>query len=308
LKSTTPEETIFNRCFLSLTADEAARQLQENGYIAIEGALRKQWIEAIEGDLRHRPIVLNTNDVGPVRWHHQTYFAHALAASRPYYELVTHKRIRDLARAYLGAEFRLKCQRYYTSGSGYELPWHTDNKTSTGKGTDVRGIGMVAYLCDTYEGELQVLRGSHKWTAETGRTEFSDATLPAEYAGSLETISARAGTLIFFDSLTLHRTRKITIDGYVRRSVFVQIDSDMAHSERTLLDPAFLDPDDRGLLTYLGLGMPAGYPVMPPSSLHSTTEHDLVNLARQSISELGRRLSRRALGAAHRLRQRKSAT
>jgi hypothetical protein len=298
-------EQIFRPEFESLSAGEFADRLRADGFFVAEGVVRRSCLDLIEADLRHRPLVLNTNDVGPVRWHRQTYFAHALAASRAYYELVTHRKIREIAQAYLGAAFRLKCQRYYQSGPTYELPWHTDNKTSTTERTDVRGIGIVIYFCDTYEGELQVLKSSHHWTGKTGKTEFNNQDVMAQFAEDVVTISARAGTAIFFDSQTLHRTRLITLPDFVRRSVFMQIDSDLSHSERSLLNPEFVDPNDTDLLRYLGMGMPAGYPVMPPSDMRSLNNSDLIGLAKQAMMELTRRkLPTRARQIAAGLRRR----
>lgn len=282
---------IFTPSFLDTDPGTVHAALAARGYWIHDAALDRGFAASMDRDLGQRALALNVNDVGPVRYHHQTYFTHALAGSRDFFDLVTHPALRALFRARLGGQFRLKCQRYYQSGLHHALSWHTDNKTPLGVRTDVSGIGMVIYLSDTDAGELQVLAGSNAWSAATGRTEFSDAEINAGYASDIVTITRPAGALILFDTRTLHRTRPITRRGFMRRSVFLQVDSDIAHSEKMIVDTQYVDPEDAELLRYLGMGLHSGYPSMPPSGLDTLTNADLRRLAATSLATLAARLA-----------------
>ena len=278
--------SIFTPSFLDADPAAVHAALVARGYWIHDAALDRALAAEMDRDLGRRALALNVNDVAPVRYHHQTYFTHALAASRIFFDLVTHPGLRALCRVHLGERFRLKCQRYYLSGLQHELSWHTDNKTPLGARTDVAGIGVVMYLNDTDAGELQVLSGSHAWSARTGRTEFGDAEINARHAADILTIRRPAGAVILFDTRTLHRTRPITRHGFERHSVFLQVDSDIAHSEKIIVDTQYVDPEDAELLTYLGMGMPSGYPPMPPSDLSTMTNADLRGLAGRSLATL----------------------
>jgi len=286
------------------------RALVSDGFWILDHAIERDFAAALDEELGGTPLALNVNDVGPVRYHHQTYFTHALAASKRFFDLVTHPKLRAICRVHLGEQFRLKCQRYYQSGLHHELTWHTDDKTPLGERTGVEGVGVVMYLRDTFAGELQVLKGSNSWSDQTGKTEFTDAEIRSRHGTDVVTISRPAGALILFDSHSLHRTRPITERGFVRKSVFLQIDADMAHSEKIIVDTQFLDPNDAELLRYLGVGMPSGYPAMPPSGVPTLNDRDLSRLLGQSLKTLAiRKLLAppyRALRAAWRLARRRS--
>lgn len=299
---------IFSRSFLDAEPRAVAATLAAQGYWVCDGAIERDFAAALDRELGGRELALNVNDVGPVRYHHQTYFTHALAASRGFFDLVTHRKLREICRARLGEAFRLKCQRYYQSGLHHELTWHTDDKTPEGVRTGVAGLGVVMYLADTFAGELQVLARSNAWTGATGRTEFSDAEIEAAHAADVVTVSRPAGALIVFDSSTLHRTRPITARGFVRKSVFIQVDADLAHSEKMIVDTQYLDPRDPELLRYLGVGMPSGYPSMPPSGLATLTDADLGALAGRSVAALAKRKLLALRGALGALRRRLGAS
>jgi ectoine hydroxylase-related dioxygenase (phytanoyl-CoA dioxygenase family) len=305
--SSTP--TVFFRDSFSERSPEViAATLKQQGFAAFEGVLRRQALSDIEQELA-RPIGVNTNDVAPVEYGHQTYFTHALCASQTYFELVTHPHLRAIAQAVLGADIRLKCQRYYLSRTGHVLPWHRDAKRPDGTYTGVRGVAVLMYLSDTLDGELQVLPGSHRWPLPERPSDATDGEQANEHLGEAETISMRAGSLVLFDTHLLHRTRPFEHDGGVRRSIFFQIDADLDHGERLLVDPSLVDPSQPELLQYLGFGRPAGYPAVPLSSLATLSVEQLTGLAESAMKELGRRAAparlRAPIGRAlHRWRQR----
>lgn len=284
---------IFTSEFLATPPEEVGRAIARDGFWVFDNALLRDFTAALDDELGNRPLALNVNDVGPVRYHQQTYFTHALAASKGFFDVVTHPKLRAMCRAHLGDQIRLKCQRYYQSGLHYELTWHTDDKTPSGVRTRVAGVGVVMYLQDTFAGELQVLKGSNQWSETVRATEFDDKLIQEYHSAEILSIARPAGALIIFDSHTLHRTRPIATPGFVRKSVFLQVDADISHSEKMIVDTQYVDPKDEELLRYLGFGMPSGYPSMPPSSLSTLTDSDLRGLARNSLKVLA---SRKTLG------------
>ncbi len=278
---------IFTSEFLSADTDAVHQAIVDDGFWICDRGLDADFAAALDEDLGGKPLALNVNDVGPVRFNHQTYFTHALAGSKEFFALATHPKLRALCRAHLGERFRLKCQRYYQSARHHELIWHTDDKTPMGQRTNVAGVGVVMYLRDTFEGELQVLRGSNRWSETMGKKhELEDREVAARHANDVVTISRKAGAVIIFDSKTFHRTRPITKRDFVRKSVFLQVDADLNHSEKMIVDTQYLDLSDPELLQYLGCGLPSGYPSMPPSSISTLTAADLRKLLRQSAGQL----------------------
>ena len=282
-------DRIFTSSFVDADPEQVHQLLDTTGFWVCDGALDRNFAASLDEELGERPLALNMNDVGPVRYNHQTYFTHALASSQNFFDLVTHPALRRLCRAHLGEAFRLKCQRYYQSGTHHELTWHTDDKTPLGQRTGVPGVGVVMYLRDTDEGELQVLDGSNQWSGAADRTEFTDDEVLAKHPDKIVTITRPAGAVIIFNSKILHRTRPIKRRGFVRKSVFLQVDADLQHSEKIILDAQYLDPNDPELLRYLGVGMQSGYPSMPPSDLKTLNNSDLGHIIFSAVKTLALR-------------------
>jgi hypothetical protein len=236
-------ERIYTDEFLDVDAGDVHRSIVEDGYWICDRAIDPRFATALDEELGSRPLALNVNDVGPVRYHYQTYFTHALAGSKNFFDLVTHPKLRRLCGTHLGGPFRLKCQRYYQSSRHHALTWHTDDKTPLGQRTNVPGVGVVMYLRDTFEGELQPAArtsGPSRWAARpTSKTVRS-----LQRTADIVTISRNAGALIIFDSKILHRTRQ-SRGGTSAQERVLQIDADIAHSEKIIVDTQYLDPSTR---------------------------------------------------------------
>ncbi|MBY0522076.1 MAG: hypothetical protein K2R98_01680 [Gemmataceae bacterium] len=158
--------TLYSAAFRALAPESISAQLREKGFFTFEGAIDNELVNSIVAEATTRPLGFNQNDVAPVRYFRQMFFAHILASSPTVVRLLTDPFVLRICAAYLGNEFRLKCQRYYESGFGYQLGWHTDNKTVDNKKTNVKGIVFIIYLTDTYDGELQVVSGSKSLSAK----------------------------------------------------------------------------------------------------------------------------------------------
>lgn len=278
--------SITNRYSVSSIADN----LKKNGYVSINDAIPIELIDTILAEVESKPLCLNVNDVAPVRYFRQKFFAHILAGSPTLVKLITDSFVLDLCREHLGPLFRLKCQRYYESGEGYQLGWHTDNKTVDNQKTDVHGLVFIIYLSDATDGELQVVKGSNNWSGEALSNDFTDEELRRDHEKDILSLTGPRGTLVITDTYTVHRTRLITTPGFMRKSLFFQVDDDLMHSEKIIVNTEYLPPMNEELMRYLGFGLPSGYKSMPQSGLHTLNNKDLVGLATGSFKELLKRV------------------
>jgi hypothetical protein len=66
---------------------------------------------------------------------------------------------------------------------------------------------------------------------------------------------------------------------FKRKSLFFQIDNDLTHSEKILINPEYfprqMTPE---MLQFFGFGLPSGYKTMPSSGLNTLTAKDLIVL------------------------------
>jgi hypothetical protein len=280
----------FSPDFVKMGEEAVCRELEEHGFIVISEATRSEAMNSLLREVNSTGPGFNHNGVTPVRYYNQTFFSNAMAGSPTVAGLLTDPFLFRISHAQLGEDFRLKCHRYYESGYLYQLGWHTDNKTVDNRKTMVKGIVFVLYLEDTFDGELMVVRGSHRWSDQSPQNAYSDEEIAKNHGKDVVSIPGKAGTLVIFNTRTIHRTKKITKRGYVRKSLFFQIDDDMAHSERTLVNPEYIRSMSPQIARYLGFGLPSGYECVPLSGVHTLGNADLVRLWRQTGVLLFKRL------------------
>lgn len=270
---------IFSRDFKKTPIVEISSQLAEKGFFIFEEAMQSDYVDAIIHECTKSKIGYNFNDVSPVRNFRQTFFSNCLGSSQSVVNLIASEVVFEIAKAYLGPEFRLKCQRYYESGKGYQLGWHTDNKTVDNKKTEVRGVVFIFYLCDTFAGELEVVSGSNNWSGDSLSNDFDDDELRKNYAKEIISLAGKKGSLIITDTWTVHRTAMLNSSHFRRKSIFFQIDNDIMHSEKLLINPEFFPREmSPEMLRFFGFGLPSGYKTMPFSGLNTLTTKDLANL------------------------------
>lgn len=290
LKSTIDAESrekIFSNEFLNMEIENIVNQIDSKGYFFFEGAMQSTYADEIVNECTSIGLGFNSNNVAPVRNFRQTFFSNCLAHSQSSVNLVCSEIILSIARTYLGPEYRLKCQRYYESCSGYQLGWHTDNKTVDNKKTDVKGIVFIFYLCDTFDGELEVVAGSNKWSGANLSNDFDDSNLRANYSKEIVSLAGKKGSLIVTDTWTVHRTAMLKDPNFKRKSFFLQIDNDLLHSEKIIINPELFPSEmNSEILQYLGFGRPSGYKTMPASGLNTLNAADLVFLIAKSMMYL----------------------
>lgn len=272
-----------------LDIDKIAKSLAKTGYYRIDNFLAKDQIEEILSEVS-LGFGINSNNVGPVDFYGQTFFSNVLAHSRSIFNLISSKFVLDLSKRYLGSSIRLKCQRYYESGFKYQLYWHTDNQTVDGRFTDVRGLVFIIYLCDTFEGYLEVIEGSNVWSNARNKNRFTDEEIEKNHSQDLRSLPGKAGTLVITDTQTIHHTHLISSPDFRRKSLFFQIDDDILHSESMMINPEFFSDRSKEVLDFFGFGMPSGYNRVPQTSIITAKNRYLINLLFEAIAELAKRI------------------
>jgi len=290
------KKSSYSKSFLNFESEGIAKRLQTDGFFFCEAAITNEMVDQILSEVENLPLGFNKNDVHPVSFFRQTFFSHCLAGSRSIVNLISDPFVLQICRNYLGSNFRLKCQRYYTSGRGYQLDWHTDNKTVDNKKTDINGLVFIIYLTDTYDGELQVVKGSNNWSGDSLSNDFADEELRKNYENDILSLPGPRGSIVITDTYTIHRTRRLTTKGFERKSLFFQIDDDLLHSEKIIVNTEFLPKMDAQLQTFFGIGLPSGYKSMPVSGINTLSNKYLFTLLYSSIKQLLKRLIKFLLG------------
>lgn len=256
---------VFNDDFLTVDAAAIADAIRTQGFFCMERALSDEWVERLLGEVAQHPFAVNRNWVTGVHAEGQYYLTHMLACSRAFYHYVTHAKLRSVCDHMLGSQYRLKAMRYYETYGHHHMQWHTDNKTDRGF-AHIPGLIFIVYLADVAEGEFQYVRGSQNWSGEKAYSDYSDDFIEEEHGGDVVSFKGPRGTVVIYDTYGIHRARPVFRHGFVRKSLFFQVDNQTDSAEPLLLNPSFVPVDDMAdpkLRAYFGFGKPAEYAVFP---------------------------------------------
>lgn len=256
---------IFSDAFLNEDPHAISDAIRKDGFFCMEKAVSDEWIESLLADVARHPAAINKNWVGGVFAEGQYYLTHMLACSRAFYHYVTHAKLRSVCDDMLGDQYRLKAMRYYETYGHHHMQWHTDNKTDRGF-AHIPGLIFIVYLADVAEGEFQYVRGSQNWSGDKAYSDYSDDFIEREHGADVVSFKGPRGTVVIYDTYGIHRARPVFKSGFVRKSLFFQVDSKIDSAEPLLLNPSFVPPDDmadKRLLAYFGFGKPAEYSVFP---------------------------------------------
>ena len=136
---------LFSKEFNELDPSKIINEVNSKGYFFYPEAVNLNTVKKIEKDLSNQKIEINNNFVSPVWKNNQYFFTHALAASKTYYELVTSKKFRLIAKEKFQKYFRLKCHRYYETYPSHHMNWHADNVDNDGKVHENNGLIFIIY-------------------------------------------------------------------------------------------------------------------------------------------------------------------
>jgi len=280
-------QDIFSKTFLDIPISTILSSVEEKGYFSFSQALCPEFLGKLYKELKSRNSGVNINDVCPVLYHQQLFYVHALAGSETFFNLLTNEFVLDLCEKNFSSEFRLKCQRYYENGYGYKMSWHTDTKTTENVKTNVKGLIFIIYIEDTFDGEFQLISGSHKHSQEKEYTEYSDTEIENFHEDSIVSFKMPGGSLVVYDTNCIHRAKPIEDKDFVRKSIFFQVDEDLLHGEKVLLNSEFLKCMNPRLEKYLGFGLPTIYVTQPQTSLDTMTDDQLSVVLKSCLQRIG---------------------
>jgi hypothetical protein len=269
--SAIPKNNIFSAAFCQVRPEDISQAIRTDGFFEMKGALSGEWIDRLVAEVDANPFAVNHNWVAGVYAESQYYLTHMLACSKAFFDYATDATVFGVCDRLLGESYRLKAMRYYETYGRHHMQWHTDNKTDRGF-AHIPGLIFIVYLADVDDGEFQYIRGSQNWSGETAYSDYTDAFIEANHAREVVSFKGPRGTLVIYDTYGIHRARPVRRAGFVRKSLFMQVDSQIESAEPMLLNPGFCDTamlSDPKLTTYLGFGLAAEYEVFPPTALNT---------------------------------------
>jgi ectoine hydroxylase-related dioxygenase (phytanoyl-CoA dioxygenase family) len=267
---------IFSKEFLEQDFKLISDEVKKNGFLSIDKALSDNFINSVINDVESCGLSLNTNNIAGVYFTHgsQFYLTHMLAVSKSFFDYCTHEKILDICTNYLGNEYRLTSLRYYENLGGQTMQWHTDNRyyDENKKGdthTIKPGLIILAYLSDVDDGEFQYVKGSHLWSVENQYNDYSNDYIEKNYSKDVVGFKKPKGTIIIYNTFGVHRAKPTKNKNFVRKSLFIQVNRDISHSEPILVKTEYLNKFDERIKLFLGFGKRAGEKIYPSTNLYT---------------------------------------
>ncbi|MGF6504473.1 phytanoyl-CoA dioxygenase family protein [Paraburkholderia sp. 32] len=289
------EAALFCSEFLSVDIDQIVSDLNVNGYYAFPSAISQYTLKTIERDATQTRLGLNENSISGVYSEKQYYLTNLLAVSKTFYNFATSSLVLKICERYLGNEFRLKALRYYETYGGHHMQWHTDNKTDKAF-AHIPGIIFIFYVSEVEDGEFQYIEGSHLWSGEKAYSDYTDEFIEANYESAIRSFKMPSGSLLIYNTYGIHRARPVNNKNFVRKSVFLQVDSEIQRSEPIIVNTEFITRLNDQISMFLGFGQRSDYEVFPKTTLNSLpldqkiirvmTRYVLYRLSRGAFSRL----------------------
>lgn len=259
------KKNIFTNVFQEIEIDNVVNEINENGYFEFENALTSEAVSKIEKEAKTK-FDINQNKISGVYYEKQYYYTNLLTISKTFYDFVTSNFILETCKRYLGNSFRLKALRYYETYGGHHMQWHTDNKTDKGF-APIPGLIFIFYVSDVENGQFQYIKGSHTWSGKKAYSNYSDDFINKNYKDKIKNFKLSKGSLIIYNTYGIHRAEPVFKNNFTRRSVFLQVDSNIENSEPIILNTKFITEMNDKISMFLGFGKPSNYEVFPKTSL-----------------------------------------
>ena len=152
-----PNNLFFSNQFDSIPESQIAESINKNSFFSYEKAVDPKIIDKILSETELFKIKLNSVQLSSVNPVDGYYSSNALAKSETLFKFLTSKKIFEIARNYLGNEFRLKCHRVYSKAPFLYEAWHTDDRRYGNK-FKVKGLVVLVYLNDVIKENFKQLR------------------------------------------------------------------------------------------------------------------------------------------------------
>ena len=250
---------IFEKNFLKLEYEKIISQVRNEGVFFCKKAIKEKFISVFLDEIEENKFSINRNWTSGVYTENQYYVKHLLGCSEQFYNLISHNRIQNFCENFFDKEYRLKAFRYYETFSNHKMAWHTDNKISKKKGSDIYkeipGIIFIIYLSDVHDGEFQFIKQSHKISDQEAYNDYSDDFIINKFKDDILSFKGEKGDLIIYDTYGIHRAKPVTQNNFVRKSLFFQIDTNLNSAEPSLINPSYFNNLDKKKLNFFGFGL-----------------------------------------------------
>ncbi|HEY1075968.1 MAG TPA: phytanoyl-CoA dioxygenase family protein [Fontimonas sp.] len=265
-----------------MTTADWIRTIEKDGYIEVPDFIGAGQLTALGPAIDRgfdRPMI--NGQMGYVKVHNYRYLFQSLSWHPEIVNIYTDPRLLELVEVYGGSPVHLSNFRIYRSypDRSARMAWHVDNKEDhwdeasnrfvTKMRKDDRGLILIAYLSDVELGGLQIVRGSHLWTAQSEREQW-DTAVGAHQQDIVTFNNRKAGTAIIYDYRCIHRAEPY-FGGRHRTSLFGQYSpSHMPAGEPILLPTAFLAKLTEQQKYALNFGVPPttlNWPIGNPAEL-----------------------------------------
>ena len=257
---------MFNSSINDLKIKDLSDNFSKDGYIYLPSALSNDFINLVNRDIAEYRHNFNNNKPGGISTKSQYFNSFMLAISDAFYKYCTSNFVLDLSKELLNSDdYRLKSLRYYETRGNHRMQWHTDTKNYKGF-KNIPGIIFICYVSKVNDGEFQYIEGSHKFSQEYLKNDFSNDWINKNKRGKIISFKGNPGDLIIYNTAGIHRAKPSIDKKYCRASLFFQVDI-QNDSERIWLNQSFIDPLNLRVMKYLGFGQPATYPEYPVSNI-----------------------------------------
>lgn len=258
---------MFSRQFLETPAADIVEALRTVGYVAVERALDPAVADAILADVDDLKFEINRNAPPNVMAGAQTYANHVFARSRSAFDLVVSERVLSVLREGLGASFRMVGKRVYETAADHYMAFHSDVGKASLDPDRIDAIVFIFYLNDVFQGEWEIVEGSHLWGERTVGSRAEDEALLARPDVSVRGLKMPKGSVVIYNGRLLHRARRFKDNAWRRRSFFFQTNRAAKGGEPMLVDTSFVQPElSTEARMLLGFGSPSIVPSYPASS------------------------------------------
>lgn len=258
--------SLFSDKFKDIKGREVANIISDNSFFSMESAIDSKIINKILSEVNLFDLRINTNDTTPVHSNEGYFDSSALAKSKTLFNLLTSEKIFDISREYLGEKFRLKCHRVYSTDPFIRGVWHTDNKNHGLVNNNVKGLVFMIYLNDTFDGEFQAVKKSHLKTENYKSSNFDEDLIKNFDQNDIIKFKSPVGSIIIFDSRTIHRAKPYYNILWSRKSLFFQIDNEIDDGEKIIINTSFIENFNTEISNYLGFGKKNTMPHEPSNS------------------------------------------
>ena len=247
-------QKIFTDKFDIISGNKISSIISENSFFEMKNAVNLDIIKKILLEVYLFNLNLNSNDINSVHSDSGYFSSSAIAKSNTLYNLLTSTKIFDISKEYVGDEFRLKCHRVYSTDALTRGSWHTDNKNHGNVNTKVKGLVFMIYLNDIIDGEFQAIRKSHLTSHKYDFSNFDEDFINNFNKEDVISFKYPAGSMIVFDSRTIHRAKPYYKFLWSRKSLFFQIDNEINDGEKIIINTSFVKEFNKQLSNFLGVG------------------------------------------------------